>query len=73
MTGAASDRPSARIEVETMKVDVQYRPFDGAIWLERGTVSYGAHWHGKGPVRKRAILRAMMKDTTRWGAPWLWD
>ena len=56
-----------------MRVDVQYRPLTDSIWLKRGRMSYGANWHGKGPVRKRALLRAMMKDTKRWGAPWLWD
>lgn len=55
-----------------MRVDVERRPFNGSIWLKRGRVSYGANWYGKGPVRKRAILYAMMKDTTRLGAPWLW-
>ena len=56
-----------------MRVDVEHRPFNGSIWLKRGTVSYGANWYGKGSVRKRAILRAMMMNITRWGAPWLWD
>lgn len=56
-----------------MRVDVEHRPFTGSIWLKRGTVSYGANWHGAGPVRKRAILGAMMRQTVRFGAPWLWD
>lgn len=55
-----------------MRVDVEHRPWNGAIWLKRGNVSYGAHWYGKGPVRKRAILKAMMRQTVAFGAPWLW-
>jgi hypothetical protein len=55
-----------------MRVDVEYRPYLGSIWLKRGNVSYGAHWFGLGPVRKRAILEAKMRQTVRYGAPWLW-
>ena len=31
-----------------MRVDVEHRPFNGSIWLKRGTVSYGANWCGAG-------------------------
>lgn len=55
-----------------MQVDVEYRSFNGSIWLKRGSVSYGANWYGRGPVRKRAILKAKMRQTVRAGAPWLW-
>lgn len=56
-----------------MRVDVQHRPFIGSIWLKRGNTCYGAKWYGRGPVRKRTILEAMMRQNTRLGAPWLWD
>lgn len=56
-----------------MRVDIEHRPYQGSIWLNRGNISYGANWHGHGPVRKRAILEAMMHQNTRLGAPWLWD
>lgn len=56
-----------------MRVDVLHRPFNGSIWLKRGSVNYGANWYSKGFVRKRALLKAMMRDTIRFGAPWLWD
>lgn len=55
-----------------MRVDVEHRPYLGSIWLKRGHVSYGANWYGRGPVRKRAILEAKMRQTVRYGAPWLW-
>lgn len=55
-----------------MRVDVEHRPYLGSIWLNRVGVSYGANWYGRGPVRKRAILKAMMRQTVRYGAPWLW-
>lgn len=55
-----------------MRVDVEHRPYHGSIWLKRGFVSYGANWYGHGPVRKRAILEARMRQTVRYGAPWLW-
>ena len=56
-----------------MRIDVKYRPFNGSIWLRRGSISYGAFWFAKGPIRKRAILRQEMLQTVRFGAPWLWD
>ena len=55
-----------------MRVDVIYRKYKGAIWLERGGIDYGANWFGKGPIRKRAILKAKMRQTVDFGAPWLW-
>lgn len=55
-----------------MRVDVEYSSFLGLIWLKCGHVSYGANWYGNGPVRKRAILEARMRQTVRYGAPWLW-
>lgn len=55
-----------------MRVDVEHRQWRGSIWLKRGGVCYGANWYGKGPVRKRAILEAMMRKTVAFGAPWLW-
>lgn len=55
-----------------MRVDVEHRPWNGSIWLKRGRTCYGARWYGKGPVRKRAILEAKMRQTVRYGAPWLW-
>lgn len=56
-----------------MRVDVQFRSCQNSIWLNRGSVSYGANWFGKGQIRKRALLRAMMQQDARYGAPWLWD
>ena len=56
-----------------MRVDAQYGMWEGSIWLKRGSVSYGAHWFGKGRIRKRALLREMMRMNVRYGAPWLWD
>ena len=56
-----------------MRVDVEHRPWNGAIWLKRGRTCYGARWYGKGPVRKRAILKAMMRQNVWLGAPWLWE
>jgi hypothetical protein len=58
--------------VTAMRVDVEYRPYLGSIWLNRGHVSYGVNWYGRGPVRKRSILEAKMRQTVRYGAPWLW-
>lgn len=54
-----------------MRVDVMPGRW-GAIWLKRGSVSYGAYWLCRGQIRKRALLRAMMQQNARWGAPWLW-
>lgn len=62
-----------RWTVTAMRIDVKYRSDKGSIWLQRGQIAYGAHWYGKGPVRKRALLRAMMLRDVRLGAPWLWD
>lgn len=56
-----------------MRVNKTHRSFNGSIWLQRGFVSYGANWYATGPIRSRALLRAMMKRDTRFGAPWLWD
>lgn len=56
-----------------MRVDVEYRRYEYSIWLKRGNTCYGAKWYGRGPVRKRTILEAMMRQNTRLGAPWLWD
>lgn len=56
-----------------MRVDVEYRQYEYSIWLKRGNTCYGAKWYGRGPVRKRALLEAMMRQDTRLGAPWLWD
>ena len=56
-----------------MRVETIHRQWAGSIWLMRGRVSYGANWFGTGPIRKRAILREKMRQTVRFGAPWLWD
>lgn len=56
-----------------MKVDVQHRPFIGAIWLKRRNTCYVANWYGRGQIRKKALLKAIMRQNKRFEAPWLWD
>lgn len=56
-----------------MRVDVEHRPYQGSIWLNRGNISYGANWYGRGRIRKRALLKAMMRQHIWYHAPWLWD
>lgn len=56
-----------------MRVDVQYRQWKNYILIRHGNVFYVANWRGKVPERKRALLKAMMRDTVKFGPLWLWD
>ena len=57
------------MRIETLHGNAKYC----SLWLRRGDVQYGIEWHSKGPIRKRALLRAKSQvECIRFGAPWLW-